>query len=325
MKKKRKIALIKDIVCFILYIIIFIYLIYYFFNNQEIVQGVLSTPLDRIFLNICCAACSVLVVAGMDIYCARVFNLRLKWGEVIGITFVASALNLFLPLQMGSAIKAYYYKKKFHLPYSKYISIASGTAILQIFLTIVQLLICIIGMFFCWKVGGEYIWMVVGVLFVGIICFIFLLKCKTYVERIVPFKKYVLPIIEGFYQLAENQKAICGCSSMLLIGIVLGSIRFWNILNSFDSNIMFINASLYFGIYTASSIVPVLPGNIGIAEGMVGLMMVIFGHDFDLGMSAVLINRIYIYIVTLIGALAAGFPIYRSLKKIEQNSIWEEE
>lgn len=311
---------IKNIIVYILYVVVLIYLIKYVVNNQSIMENILKTSKPIIICTILSTIASVLATAGLDIFCARAFSVEMKTSEVIGLTFIACALNLFLPLQMGSVIKGVCYKKKFELTYSKYISMLSGTAILNLLIAAFQLLGCLVIAVAEQGIAGQYLLMLFIVIVIAIIGTVIIIKERSFIRRIVPFKKYTLPIIDGFYELASNRGAVIGCVCMIFIGIILGSIRFWNIFLSLGSETTIVVSSLYYSIYTSSSLVSILPGNIGIAEAIIGLTNSILGSEFDIGVTVVLVNRIYYYIVSIFGALIAAVPVYYTFYKRDKES-----
>ena len=303
-------TIVKGIVLFVIYIFIFGYLIRYVVNNETIMKQIVSSPLQYSVLGLFCSFLSVIFSGLMDVSCARVYDVRIRYGEAVGLTFVASAVNLFLPLQFGSVIKAIYLKRKMSLSYSKYVSIVSGTIVINFMITLLQVMVCLIVSVFRWNYDSLYIWIMLSVFAIIVICLVLFLYFKDFVLRIVPFKRVMVPIIEGFFSLAQNFRAVVLVTLNFMIIAFVGAIRFLDIFALLGYKGGILDSVLYFGLYTASTLLPVLPGNIGISESIVGVMNTILGSEFEIGVTAVMINRIYYYVVVLVGATASAFPIW---------------
>ena len=96
---------------FVLHVAIFLYLIQYVINDVEIMQKIEDAPLWMVVVGIVSMGCSLVLTGFLDVTCANGYGISIgKWGA-IGMTFIASAINLILPMQLGSVIKAAYFKK----------------------------------------------------------------------------------------------------------------------------------------------------------------------------------------------------------------------
>jgi len=317
MTKKK---VIKGVILFTVYNIIFIFLIRYVVNNAEIMQRIASAPLHYVFLGMCSSAVCMILTGLMDVCCAWVYGVKIRYGESIGLTYIASSINLILPLQMGSIVKAVYFKKKITLSYSKYISIVSGTVVINLMVTFVQLIVCLIISALKWEVSSFYIFVLTVIFAAAIICFALALFFQDSIMKILPFKKISVPIMQGFFELMNDRKAMFLVTINLIVSALLGGLRFSFIFKmlGFDSDVL--NSMLYYGFYAASTIVPILPGNIGISETLVGIMNTILGSDFDIGVTVVLVNRVYYYMVAIAGALMAAFPIWQLYNKAQKTN-----
>lgn len=306
--KRRKIL--KSIVVFIAYIVIFVFLIRYITANEDIMQRLLNSSLQDIILGCLCSFISVVLAGLLDVTCVKAYGVSIRRTESVGLTFVASALNLFLPLQAGSVLKAAYLKKKMKLTYSRYIAMASGTAVIGILVSVFLLLLSLVMSFFKWKIDIIYVWLLA--IFIGMLSIILMLviKFKKTILKIIPFKKLTIPVIEGFFELSTNTHTVIFVWLNQSISAFIGGVRFFYIFKVLGKNSGIVNSMLYYSIYAFSSSFPILPGGIGISEVLVGITNMILGSDFDIGVTVVLVNRIYNYLVITAGALISALFLF---------------
>lgn len=310
---RRKI--IRGIIIFAIYIIIFAFLVKYVSGNTEIIDRIMCAAPTDVMLGLLCSCACMVLVGLMDVTCARLYGVNIGYAESVGLTYVASSINLVLPLQMGSMVKAVYLKKKLSLTYSRYISIISGTAVTNIMITFVQIIFCMIIVSFRLSVGGVYAFFFIAVFALMMACIFIAVKKQELIMRVLPFKRISAPIMEGFYELITDRKTVMLVSANLLVTSIMGGIKFFFIFRILGFGGSALDGLLYYGLYNASSIIPILPGNIGFGEAVVGIMNSLMGSDFDIGVTTVLINRVYYYIVAITGAAISACPLWVKYSK----------
>ena len=104
-------------------------------------------------LGMTCTCLSMILTGLMDVTCAKAYNIRIRCWESVVLTYLSATLNLIFPLQMGSIVKAVYFKKKINLGYTKYVSILSGTTVINLMVTFVILIGCLILSSFALEFG----------------------------------------------------------------------------------------------------------------------------------------------------------------------------
>lgn len=317
MNRSGKKKIIQGIVLFAIYIVIFVFLIKYVSGNTEIIDQIMHASRTDVIVGLLCSCVCMVLVGLMDVTCARLYRVNIGCAESVGLTYIASAINLILPLQMGSMVKAVYLKKRLSLTYSRYISIISGTAVINIMISFVQIILCMIIVSSRISVDGAYTYFFMAVFAMMMVCIFIAVKKQEFVMRILPFKRISAPIMEGFYELITDRKTVMLVSGNLLASSIFGGIRFFFIFRMLGFGGGALDGLLYYGLYNASSIIPILPGNIGFSEAIVGIMNSLMGSDFDIGVTTVLINRVYYYIVAITGAAISAFPLWVRYNKGE--------
>ncbi|WP_295425512.1 lysylphosphatidylglycerol synthase transmembrane domain-containing protein [uncultured Subdoligranulum sp.] len=306
-----KSKIIKGCILFVVYVAIFIFLLKYISSNQEVMSRITSASPLYVGLGMTCTCLSMILTGLMDVTCAKAYNIRIRCWESVVLTYLSATLNLIFPLQMGSIVKAVYFKKKINLGYTKYVSILSGTTVINLMVTFVILIGCLILSSLRWNLESYLIFLLILIFVIALLSFALVIKFQDVVLRFLPFKKISVPIMQGFFMLLSNRRAMILTALNLLFSSLLGGIRFALIFKMLGFSGGLLNGLLYYGVYTASTIMPILPGNIGISEMLVGLLNTILGSDFDIGVTVVLVNRIYYYIISILGSILAIYPLMK--------------
>lgn len=262
-------------------------------------------------LGMTCTCLSMILTGLMDVTCAKAYNIRIRCWESVALTYLSATLNLIFPLQMGSIVKAVYFKKKINLGYTKYVSILSGTTVINLMVTFVILIGCLILSSLRWNLESYLIFLLILIFVIALLSFALVIKFQDIVLRFLPFKRISVPIMQGFFMLLSNHRVMILTTLNLLLSSLLGGIRFALIFKMLGFSGGLLNGLLYYGVYTASTIIPILPGNIGISEVLVGILNTILGSDFDIGVTVVLVNRIYYYIISILGSILAIYPLMK--------------
>lgn len=305
---------IKGIILFVVYLVVAYGLIIYLKNNIDLIEKVVNAPKWIVLTCFITSIIGIFLNGYLDITCAKVYGIHLALKDVMVFTFIATACNLILPLQMGSVIKAVYYKKKMHLNYLKYISIVSGTTVVRVIFYFVALLFSLGLLIFEWNLDKKYIISVLIIFGFGMFLLYLILRYQTIVLNHLPIKEYSRPIMQGFFELMNDRRTVLECLLNYLLLMILSVIRFRSIFECLGINVGMIDVLLYSSLYYAANIMPILPGNIGVSEAVMGITNMILSSDFDTGMNVVLISRIYYYIVVAIGALCMTIPAWRMYK-----------
>ena len=310
----RKI-IIRGTIIFILYLTVLVFLIRYVSNNADIMERIAAAPKELVAFGLLTTALSVTLSAFLDITCAEVYGIKLTVPDAIVFTFIASAINLVIPLQMGSVIKVVYYKRKMALSYSRYLSILSGTVVFSLMASFFVLAFSLFFTMLKWNMDKKYVVLVTIIFLAGLAVMTVVLRLQDKILGVLPFKTYTSPVMKGFFEIFNNKRAMRLCVLNYLLYMVLGGLRFTSIFSILGISAGFEGGMLYFGLQNALSIIPILPGNIGITEAIVGGMHMVLGADFNAGVTTVLLNRIYYYIVALVGAAMSAVPAWILFRK----------
>ena len=309
--------IIKGGICYIIYFIVIFLVIRYLKDNTDSFINAFSAPVYFFILVFFCNHISLMLTAIMDKVCAEIFSVKMTYIEALELVYVSSALNLILPFQTGSMLKAIYMKRKLTLKYSEYVSIMSGTAVINILVSVAQIILCLLVIGLKMSFDFSLIILFLVIMLVIVLVMVFSIKNQHVINKVIPFKKYSIPIINGFFTLLRDKRAVLYITFNYIFTAILGWIKFVLIIHSLQGNINFVDIGLYYGLYNASGIIQIIPGNVGISEAFVGMINSIMGRDFNLGVATVMVYRIYYFVFTLFGAIIFGYPIWKRYNKLK--------
>ena len=280
----------------------------YVYNNADVMKKIISAPKQLLAIGLITNAFTIMLGGFLDITCAKVYDVEIKFSDATIFSFIATAANTVFPLQMGSAFKATYYKKKLNLGYSRFVSIVSGTIIIGLIINIIEVIICLVYLQIKRNNNSS------GILFLSLLLVVTLLGiflCLKYKEAILhylPFKKYSYTLVDGFFELMSDKRAVLLCSINYIVNLVMGGLRFMSIFEILNIQSDVMDGMLYYGFYRATFVIPIIPGNIGISEAIMGGMNTILGSDFETGVIITLIDRLMFYLVAIVGAILGAIP-----------------
>lgn len=304
-KKIRKIAGI------IIGLVVLGLLVRFVIEKKEIFIKLRTMDLGDVFFCLVITICAILCTSLIDKCLAETLDVKIGYADCIGTTFVAAAVNMVVPMSMGSVIRAQYLKRRCNLTYSKFISVTAGAAVLQIIIALLEALFSLLMASIFMKTNKSVV-IIVAVLFIGMLSGIYVAsRYQKWFLKWLPFKTFTEPIFNSFFELIAAKKVTLICTVLYTMSTILMALRFYVTFKILGSQISILNAVLYQSVYTVSGLVYILPGNIGIGEMFIGIANSFLGSDFDVGVAVTLINRVIYYIACIGGGILFALPLYK--------------
>lgn len=292
-------------------VLVIILLIRFVINNKDLFEGLYTIGLSDIIICFVITIGAMVCSSVMDRYLAEILQVKIGYVDCVGSTFIAAAINMVIPLGMGSVVRAQYLKQKCKLPYSKFVSVTAGVAVLQLIIILSEAMISLFISAISLGSDRKLI-LLCGSLFLGLIGGIYIaVRYQEWFMKRLPFKTYTIPIFKSFFKLFSSKKVMAQCTFLYVINNMLSAVRFYFVFTVLGSHISILNAILYQSIYNMSGLVYILPGNIGIGETLVGITNSFLGANFEAGVAATLVNRVIYYLVSIVGGVLFAIPMYR--------------
>jgi hypothetical protein len=237
----------------------------------------------------------------------KLFDVSLKFKEWFGLSVANTMYNYFVPARGGLVARAFYLKKKYGLEYSKYASLLGGTFLINFLVASFSALLLNAINLIVNDVFFRDIFWVSLILFSGTLSISLLLwfypqlLIKTGWTRLDNFLKSIL---EGLKYFKSNYK-ILGLIALTQVGVIV----FMGLRLYFSFLVLDIQIDLLFILIVQSLIVfsmvlSLTPGNLGIKEGIIGLLASMMDIPLkDTIMAAALDRAIAMIVVFSIGTI----------------------
>jgi uncharacterized protein (TIRG00374 family) len=224
----------------------------------------------------------------------RIFDLDIPFKEWFGLTMCNTMFNYYLPARGGTVVKAYYLKKKYGLGYSHYAALMAGSLLLGLAVTsLVGLLIVL----FTSVITGRLIvsWAVAffsilaGVLLAGSIASQLLrLKIRSKFERL---NLFLLNIKDGLSYFSQRKKFTFNFCLFSALFLLLMAMRLYLCFLALNFDVELWDVLLIMAVTQFSFLISVIPGNLGIKEGIIVFSAGLLGISAHQALTAAILDR----------------------------------
>jgi len=230
----------------------------------------------------------------------------------MGVVFVANAMGYVLPMRADLIFTATYYKRTKNFAYTKSVSVAAGNIVFGVLFALVQLLASLLCTGFLKGQWPGLLWLILlvgcagtGVLMVTAIWFSD--RMPAFLSRY----KFIRDIITGFAQLIRNRKLLLKLLLCLTINNVLHLLLYMACFRGIGMEVTLYQALFYNSVSRMVSLVAIVPGNIGIAQGVMGVAGSLMGDVFQQGVMVSLLQAASLMIVYIVMGGVFAYPVWK--------------
>jgi uncharacterized membrane protein YbhN (UPF0104 family) len=219
---------------------------------------------------------------------SRPYNIHIHWMDWMGLSFIASFINQFLPYRPGLAVRFVYLQKHYKMTFSQFSLIMFIYFLLTFFC---GLLFFSTGFFI--PLPHEFykiFYISTGILLVTFLIYV-LLKKRFNLHN---FMKHPFVLLSALFVFFVIQLIAAGCLYFAF--------------DALHYSFSFFNCIFLTGLLCIAMIFPITPGNIGVLETLLGTLTHLMVNDFTIGFSAMALLRASQWIVVVI------LGIYFSIK-----------
>ncbi|BFN37124.1 lysylphosphatidylglycerol synthase transmembrane domain-containing protein [Fidelibacter multiformis] len=280
---------------YFLSITILVPIIYLILKNKETILSLKDINIFGVLLLLLSSILAYLPTSLEFNISLKLFNIPISYIESFKLSSLNSMYNYFIPIRGGSFARAYLLKKRYGLDYSKYLSLLGGLYFIGIFvssliaLLTLNILLLFLHMWYC------KLYFLSLFLFLTLIVLFFLLnKIKTIQSQNHRNKviKALIKIYVGLSLFKKNPKVIVKISLVQIILVLFLTLRLYISFILLDISVSFIHLLVVQSLVTFSTILSITPGNIGIREGIVGLLSNLFGISLPGAFMAAALDRV---------------------------------
>ncbi len=246
------------------------------------------------------------------------FRVPLSLVDWMGVVMVSNAMAYVLPLRADLVFSAAYYKKVKGLSYTKSISIAAGNIVFGVTFSLMEILVALLC---CGLLDGQWplpLWLI---LIAGLLCVAaFMVIALLLGDRQPAFvRKYriVREAVEGFNKLLRDRRMLLQLLGCLIINHCCQLLLYMVCFHAIGMEVTVYEALLYNSMSWLSSILTIVPGNIGIKEAAMGFATGLMGNMFQSGVMVSLLQRVTVMIVYIVAGAAFAWPVFRKMKQAD--------
>lgn len=249
----------------------------------------------------------------LDTYC-----IDLGLVDWMGVVFVSNAMSLVLPMRADLLFTAAYYRRTKGFAYTKSASVAAGNVVFGVMFALLQLFAALLctGL-----IEGQWpglLWL----LWLGTsaVVAVFLIIARWFENRMPAFlrkHKIVVNIVSGFNALLGNRTLLWKLLGCLTLNNLLHLFLYMACFRGIGMRVTVYQALFYNSISRLVNLVAIVPGNIGIAQLVMGVAGSLMGDVFQNGVVVSLIQSISLVIVYIAVGGAFAWPVWKRWEKAE--------
>ena len=239
------------------------------------------------------------------------FAVRLRASEWMGITLVASMLNLVTPLRGGAAVRALYLKQKHSLPYAKFASTMAAMLAFGLAANATLGLVCILLL---GVPGGAYGWMALLVCaFANVALVLALLFARPVAVKRPGIMAKIGHIAHAWHEIAQDGVLTFRLALWSSLNAVLHALAFVLAFHSVGFAGSWLAAAISSAFAKMSTVIAITPAGLGIYEAFGVVSARVFGADLASSILAVLVVRLVSVAISVTGGVVM-WPFLLSTK-----------
>jgi len=260
-------------------------------------------PRLRAFLNLSILEILLLLAVSFLAYLAlglsfrsllRIFDLDVPCKEWFGLTMCHAMFNYYIPAKGGTVVKAYYLKKKYGLGYSHYAALITGSLLLGLAVaSVVGLLIVLFTSVSTGKFNVSWtialFCLLAGVLLAGSIANRLLrLKIRSRFKRL---NSFLLNLRDGLTQFSRHKRFAFDFCLFTALFLLVMAVRLYLCFLALNFDVELWDVLMIMAVTQFSFLISVIPGNLGIKEGIIVFSAGFLGLSADQALTAAILDR----------------------------------
>ena len=240
------------------------------------------------------------------------YHIPLGLVDWMGVVFVSNAMAYVLPMRADLVFTAAYYKRVKGLAYVKSVSMAAGNIVFGVVFALLEMLAALLctGLIDqSWPAALWLVWGAAAVLVAAFIAFSLLVQSRG--ARILERVRLLRDVVDGFNVLLRNRALLWRLLACLTANNAIQLLLYMACFHAIGLEVTVYEALFYNSVSWLSSIVAIVPGNIGIKEGMMGVATSLMGALFQNGVAVSLLHRVAVMIVYIAMGGVFAYPVWR--------------
>lgn len=246
------------------------------------------------------------------------YQLPMDVVDWLGVVFMANAMAFVLPMRADLLFTATYYKRTKHFSYAKSASVAAGNIVFSVLFALVQMLAALLCTGLIDGMWPGLLWLILAAGAAGTAAF--LVIAGWFGDRM-PERLARIPhlrsVVQGFNALIRNRRLLCKLLACLAANNILHLFLYMACFRGIGMEVTLYQALFYNSVSRMVSLVAIVPGNIGIAQGVMGIAGSLMGDVFQQGVMVSLLQSVALMAVYIVVGAGFGYPVWRRWSKGE--------
>lgn len=302
----------KSLISSLLFVVLIGLLVWYLYANRADLAQLLTLNASTVcwMLVLALGAC---VMNGLyHKLILDTYHLPLDTVDWLGVVFVANAMAYVLPMRADLIFTATYYKRTKNFSYTKSASVAAGNIVFSILFALVQMGAALVCTGLIEGVWPGLLWLILLVGVVGTAAF--LIIAGWFGDRMPAFLAkipYLQKIVQGFNELIRNKQLLVKLLLCLIVNNILHLLLYMACFRSIGMEVTLYQALFYNSVSRMVSLVAIVPGNIGIAQGVMGVAGSLMGDVFQQGVMVSLLQSVALMAVYIVAGGGFAYPVWK--------------
>ena len=295
-----------------LFAVLLALLCWYVYQNRADMRKLLTLDGRTVFLLLLLSLCGCLMNCVYHRIILSVYKVKLDAVDWMGVVFVANAIAYVLPLRADLVFTGTYYKRVKGLAYVKSAGLAAGNIVFGVAFALLQ---CLIALVCTGLIDGAWpaaLWLIWAL---GCVCVaVFLVLALVMRDR--PPKALqrftlLMAVIRGFNDFLRDKNMLARLLACMVVNNVFQLLLYMVSFRAIGLEVTFYQALFYNSVSWMASIMTIVPGNVGVKEGIMGLATRLMGDLFQNGVAVSLLQRVSVMIIYIAAGLLFAYPVWR--------------
>lgn len=296
----------------VLFAVLVALLAWYLYANREDLAQLLTLNASTVCSMLLLALGACVMNALYHKIILDTYQLPMDVVDWLGVVFVANAMAFVLPMRADLLFTATYYKRTKHFSYAKSASVAAGNIVFSVLFALVQMLAALVCTGLIDGMWPGLLWLILAAGAAGTAAF--LVIAGWFGDRM-PERLARIPhlrsVVQGFNALIRNRRLLCKLLACLAANNILHLFLYMACFRGIGMEVTLYQALFYNSVSRMVSLVAIVPGNIGIAQGVMGIAGSLMGDVFQQGVMVSLLQSVALMAVYIVVGAGFGYPVWR--------------
>lgn len=295
-----------------LFVVLIALLCAYVYSEREAMARLLRLDAPTVTAMLLLALCACVLNCVYHRVILSTYQIPLSLTDWMGVVLVANAMAYVLPLRADLVFSAAYYKRVKGLKYVKSVSMAAGNIIFGVSFALLQMLAALLCTGLIEGTWPGMLWLVWAAAAAAVCLFIaFSLLMGDRRPKLFTRFKIVSDVADGFNALLQNRRMLIRLLVCLILNNAVQLALYIACFHAIGMNVTVYQALFYNSVSWISTVVAIVPGNIGIKEAVMGAATSLMGAVFQNGVAVSLLQRVAVMIVYVVLGAVWAFPVWR--------------